>query len=246
MKYNNKTLAAFFFTVHEDDANLWRCNKCYPITGKPIKNTKGTGYTNLVNHVRACVGEDFQEKMKAHLDASGVTASLDQVGRTKAAPTFNQRVIDNFCAYSDKEQRAFVWIQWLALRNQPISEIDNVLTRHLGRSWKPFSSTTIRKWIIATAAMTEKRIAEEMKEAGLVALLMDGWECDGTSTKYVGIFAGYENPRTEEYTEVLLAIQPTLAEDENQTADAHIELFDSTIDLYGVDKENVLCVVGDK
>lgn len=242
MKYNNKTLAAFFFTVDDEDSNLWKCNKCYPTTGKVIKNKKATGYTNLVNHVRSCVGEDFQEKMKVHLESCGITTAVDKSGK----PAFNQRIIDNFCAYSENEQRAYVWMRWLALRNQALVEVDHDLTRNLGKAWRPVSSKSMRKWIIATAAETEKRISEEMKEAGLVSLLMDGWECDGTSTKYVGIFAGYEHPKYGSYTEVLLSIQPTLADDENQTADAHIELFDSTLELYDLPKEAVLCLVGDK
>ena len=241
MKYNNKTLAAFFFHADDENPDCWRCNKCYPVNGKTIKNKKSTGYTNLLSHLRSCVGEDYQEKMKAHLDASGSTA-VDNDGK----PPFPQRDIENFCSYSDKEQCAYAWMRWIALRNQPLVEVDHGLTRHIGKAWKPVSSKSMRKWVIATAAETEKRIAEEMKEAGLVTLLMDGWECDGTSTKYVGIFAGYEHPKYHTYTEVLLAMQPTLAEDENQTADAHIELFDSTIELYGLEKEQVLCLVGHK
>ena len=108
MKINNKTLTAFFFQLDDEDSNCWRCNKCYPVTGKVIKNKRSTGYTNLVNHLRSCVGDDYQEKMKAHLDASGVTiAAVDKDGK----PSFSQRVIDNFCCYSDKEQRAYAWMR---------------------------------------------------------------------------------------------------------------------------------------
>jgi hypothetical protein len=83
-----------------------------------------------------------------------------------------------------------------------------------------------------------------MKKAGLISLLFDGWTCDGTSTHYIGIFAGYTDPATDKYKETLLAIQPMLKEDD-LGADSHIELLESTLELYDFPKENVVCLVGD-
>jgi hypothetical protein len=73
---------------------------------------------------------------------------------------------------------------------------------------------------------------------------MDGWTADGTSTHYIAIFAGYQHPKTGEYNEVLLALTPTLDEDD-MGANAHIELFESTMDIYGLEKSNILCLIGD-
>ncbi|KAG7361937.1 hypothetical protein IV203_025603 [Nitzschia inconspicua] len=121
--------------------------------------------------------------------------------------------------------------------------MENPLTRSIVRI-QPFRIKTIRKYIIGTARETEKAVALELKKVGAVTLLMDGWTCDGTSTHYIAIFAGYEHPRLHEYNEVLLSIQPTFNE-EDLGADAHIELFESTLELYNLDKEKVVCIIGD-
>jgi hypothetical protein len=125
----------------------------------------------------------------------------------------------------------------------PLLEIENPLTRNLAK-YKAFTSKTLRQYIIATAAEAVPAIAKSLKEAGVITLLFDGWTCDGTSTHYIAIFAGYTNSTTGEYKEVLLALQPTLDE-EDLGADAHIELVESTIEMYGVTKDMVVCLVGD-
>jgi hypothetical protein len=72
---------------------------------------------------------------------------------------------------------------------------------------------------------------------------MDGWTSDGTSTHYIAMFAGFIN-QSNEYEEVLLGIQPTLDEDD-LGANAHIALFESTLALYGLIKDNVACFICD-
>jgi hypothetical protein len=83
-------------------------------------------------------------------------------------------------------------------------------------------------YIIAAAAQTEKAIAAELKKAGKISLAWDGWTCDGTNTHYIGIFALYA--KDGKAKQVLLALQPTLDEDD-LGADAHIGLSNSTLEV---------------
>jgi hypothetical protein len=227
MAFRSKDLVSFFYqdqTAEQKDAFFWTCNKCRK------ERKQSNGWTNLLKHTEVCVGADYLSLYRAHCD-------------DKASTTNRQAAFSQFFAYNDKEKRATEWIKWLACRSMPLSEIDNELTRHLA-GIKPFNSKSMRKYILATAAETEKAISADMLEAGVITLLMDGWTCDGTSTHYIAIFAGFICPATQVYKEALLSLQPTLSEDD-MGADAHIELFESTLEMYMLTKEYVCCIVGD-
>ena len=184
-------------------------------------------------HTAICVGPEYLEIYKTHLAAKASSCS-----------STNQPVrCSHFFTYNEKERRAHKWIEWVVCRNMPLSEIDEPLTRSLA-GIKPLNSKSLRKYILATARETEKAIAAELQEAGIIALLLDGWTCDGTSTHYIGVFASYICTAKDEYKEVLLAFQPTLVEEE-LGADAHIDLLESTLQLYGLTKANVACIVSD-
>ena len=232
MKFNGPNIRDFFFKPIANEADAFTCNKCKGRYRSP------KGYTNLHNHVTKCYGEGWEGRLKEHLETHDVKVKPD--GSIKSV---EQSIMKSFYTSNTKELRAYQWIKWLALRNMPIIEIENPLTRSIVKI-EPFSSKTIRKYIISTAKETEKAIAAELQEAGKVTLLMDGWTCDGAATHYIAIFAGYLHHKSGEYNEVLLALTPTLQEDD-LGADAHIELFESTIGLYGISKDDVACIIGD-
>lgn len=242
-----KAIASFFFeVVQQDDGNdstkSWQCKKC----GDQKLSQKG--YTNLRCHAAACVGKTYEKDLQDHLDKVG--CFVDNKGniqpKEKNKPkTLVQQAINSFVTTNNNELRAYTWIRWLACRNMPLTEIENDLTRDLAKSYKPFSIKTIRKYILATSSLVVDVIAAELKRARVLTLLLDGWTADGASTHYIAIFAGYQHPDTQEYTEVLLAMQPTLDEEGAMDADAHEELLDSTLELYKLTKSNVLCLIGD-
>ena len=234
MKFTGKNIQDFFFTQVEHETDVFKCNKCRSNYKSP------KGYTNLHNHVIRCHGVGWEDRLEKHLQKYQVDMKPDgSIG----ASAMEQSIIKSFYSSNEKELRAYQWIKWLAMRNMPLCEIENPLTRKLAKI-EPFSAKTIRKYIIATAKETEQAISLELKEAGKVTLLMDGWTCDGASTHYIAIFAGYKHPKSGEYNEVLLALSPTLEEDD-LGADAHIDLFESTIDLYGNSKDDIACIIGD-
>jgi len=215
MKFNGPNIRDFFFKPIANEADAFTCNKCKGRYRSP------KGYTTLHNHVTKCYGEGWEGRLKEHLETHDVKVKPD--GSIKSV---EQSIMKSFYTSNTKDLRAYQWIKWLALRNMPIIEIENPLTRSIVKI-EPFSSKTIRKYIISTAKETEKAIAAELQEAGKVTLLMDGWTCDGAATHYIAIFAGYLHHKSGEYNEVLLALTPTLQEDD-LGADAHIELFEST------------------
>jgi hypothetical protein len=223
-KLSNKVITQFFFEQEAASENkeLWTCKKC-----AQVKKTNN-GYTNLINHLKSCVGSDYKEMVTAHV--------REQKGAKR------QATISSFVINNEKERRAHQIMEWLVCRNMPLCEIDNPLTRNI-LSPDPFCAKTMKKWIGNTATLAASAIGKILKEAGSITLLMDGWTSDGTSTHYIAMFAGFINQQGD-YDEVLLAMQPMLDEEE-LGANAHIELFDSTLEWYGLDKTNVVCFVAD-
>ena len=176
MKIPGKALAEFFFKAEafvDGKPYEWRCTKCEEVYKSP------RGYSNLTQHLPTCRGANYEERFRQHLEDNGIT--LDSNGKVKTGK-ITQKTIDAFVNHGSKELRAAMWIEWLAMRNMPLSEIENPITRELAKSHEPFSIKSIRKYIIATAQMAEKAVAAEMAEAGVVTLIMDGWTADGTST----------------------------------------------------------------
>jgi len=223
LSLSNKVISQFFFEQAGDDKNVWTCKKCQ-------KNRRtSNGWTNLVNHLKTCVGPDYQAMVANHL-------------REQQKGTKKQAAIDAFLISNEKERRAHQIMEWMVRRNMPLSEIDNPLTRDI-LAPEPFSSKSMKKWILNTAKETEATIAKVLQDSGMITLLMDGWTSDGTSTHYIAMFAGFINDQGE-YEEVLLSMQPMLDEEE-LGADAHIDLFESTLSLYGLTKDNVVCFVAD-
>jgi len=225
LSLSNKVVSQFFFDqAPGGDKNLWTCKKC-----SKNRRTKN-GWTNLISHLKTCVGPDYLTMVASHL------REQQQKGTKK------QAAIDAFLISNEKERRAHQIMEWMVRRNMPLSEIDNTLTRGI-LAPEPFCSKSMKKWILNTAKQTEETIAKVLQDSGYVTLLMDGWTSDGTSTHYIAIFAGFIN-KEGEYEEVLLSMQPMLDEEE-LGADAHIDLFDSTLALYGLTKDNVICFIAD-
>lgn len=66
VKVDNAKLNTCFFKQCESDKSLYYCRneKCKAVRGKKKnahKQHTGKGYTNLRNHLRACVGENFKK-----------------------------------------------------------------------------------------------------------------------------------------------------------------------------------------
>jgi len=162
--------------------------------------------------------------------------------REQLRGTKKQTAIDTFLISNEKERRAHQIMEWMVRRNMPLSEVENPLTRGI-LAPEAFSAKSMKKWILGTAKLTEASIAKVLEAAGFITLLMDGWTSDGTSTHYIAMFAGFINQQ-DEYEEVLLGMQPMLDEEE-LGADAHIDLFESTLKLYGLNKDNVMCFIAD-
>jgi hypothetical protein len=118
-----KEMIEYFFSQCNDKI-LFLCND--PKCGGKVKQKLNTGYTNLKNHLRSCVGKDFEQ---IYLD---IVKSCKQKGR-----------LDSYGFVNEREKEGFKILNWIVQRNQPLNEINNEITRDIVNV-KPISSKTLQ------------------------------------------------------------------------------------------------------
>lgn len=220
---DNADLIKFYFDKSKTESNTYYCRnaKCMSIRGKVpkgYKQEKNKGFTNLRNHLRSCVGPDFEETYLKNLrDAGGC--------------------MDNFCFNSKRDNDVFKIIQWVIMRNQPLTEVDDPLTRDLFHV-SHISSKTLRNYILSLVPVVEENVRRELPNK--FCLMIDGWS--DNHVHYVAIFCTYI--KDGNYCETLIACSPLLKEDD-LGANQHFEFIVESLSVYGRGLCDVICIVGD-
>jgi hypothetical protein len=217
IKVQMKEVIAYFFTpCANPDFYMCKNTKCQSIQ----KQKKSTGYTNLKNHLRSCIGDNFL----------GFYDDLVKSSKDKGR-------LDSYGFINKREKEVYDLINWIVDRNQPISEVDNVVTREMFKT-KPICSKTLRKYILALTPNVEKVISEDLPDK--FGLIFDGWT--SATMHYVAIFATYMKDGM--HKESLLAVAP-LFNEEQLGAEQHIEFMHATLHLYRKAMDNIVVLIGD-
>lgn len=145
--------------------------------------------------------------------------------------------MDKFFYSSPRDNDVYNLLEWIVMRDQPITEIDNVLTRSLFNV-QPVSSKSMRKYILSLVPLVEKRIKGILPEK--FGIMFDGWT--DSSVHYVALFATFVCDGS--YNEVLLSCSPLLNESD-LSADEHIKYMEETLSLYGKKLSNIVCFIDD-
>jgi hypothetical protein len=221
----SKDVCAFYFSpiIPNDTAKTgkcWTCNKC----GK--SKLKSGGWTNLLNHARSCVGSTFES------DYESLHADQLQRGRITA---FVHRV-------NDAERDMYKWIEWVVMKNQPLSMVDCPLTRE-GMQYKAVTSKSLRKNMLALCQEMKESVKSKLPDK--FALVFDGWT-EGTE-HFIGITASYVSKGVDQVvTHTLLSMRPLLADDiVGMTASDHLHHLSKVLRQYGKTEVNIVCLVGD-
>lgn len=220
---DNADLIRFYFTQSKIDEQVYFCknDKCINKRGKKskgLKQGKNKGYTNLRNHLRSCVGPDFENTYLEFLRKAG--------GR-----------LDKFAFTSKRDGDVYKIMCWVIMRNQALTEVDDPLTRELFNV-EPISSKTLRKYILSVVPIVEDNIREELPNKFCV--MLDGWT--DNKIHYVAIYCTYT--KCGEYCETLIACAPLLNE-EDLSADQHFDFLVESLSVYGRSLGDVVCLVGD-
>ncbi|GMF51418.1 unnamed protein product [Phytophthora fragariaefolia] len=90
-------------------------------------------------------------------------------------------------SYPGGSQPLFQWVQWIIMRNMPIHEVEDELTRAMSKL-QPVTVKAIEKCMEGIAIKIAKKLEVELNE--LFGLMFDGWSHAGVH--YVALLAVYE------------------------------------------------------
>ena len=138
---------------------------------------------------------------------------------------------------NEAASNTYAWLDFIISNNCPFSYVDRDTIKKYVKM-KPISLKTFMSEMRAVANQHAIDIAKHLSKTEHMALVFDSWSSDGTS--YNGIYvldivAGKN---------ILLCIAPLLNE-ENYTADEHIELINATLWWYKLDISRFDYLCGD-
>ena len=217
---SSKELCQYFFLP--PDGNNWQCKKCSKV------KLKNGGWTNLLNHLKSCVGGDFKtEYRRVQKSTGGIISGY-------------------FLKMSNAEKEMFDWIELLVMKNFPLTFVDCPFVRSQSKL-RSVCSKTVRKHIFALVEVVRETIKNKLSTSKFV-VMFDGWT-EGTE-HYIGLNVSYNVHYKESGKQVpthsLLSIRPLLAEEVvGMTATDHLRHISKVMSSYGRASEDILCFVGD-
>jgi hypothetical protein len=171
----------FYYTCIVEEG-VYNCKKCK----KDYKQKPKSGYSNLKKHLESCIGPSYLEVLQEHIDKLEVNSD----GATSIQDKLQTATL--ILQYSTKERDTYKWIEWVVLRNQSISEVEDPLTRE-GMKYGAICKKTLRKYILKLIPIVQLNIKADLDKAKF-ALAVDGWTHQ--STHYVAAFAVFVNVST--------------------------------------------------
>ena len=216
---SSKSICEYFYAQlrkHE-----WQCKKCLKL------KSKNGGWTNLLSHIRTCVGSDYETVYLEHKKNASMTGAMSG---------YVVRV-------SDSEKEIYSWIRFVVMKNLPVSFVDCTYTRDISRL-KHISGKTLRHYILSLRDVLKEALRKELPSRFVV--VFDGWT-EGTQ-HYIGVAASYMKivDGREVPVQTMLSMQPLLADGvQGMRAVDHIEHLSKVLGSYGKSTSDIMCLVGD-
>ena len=229
VRATSRQLCTFYFTPLDPNdigggskTSKWKCNKCCK------SKLKSGGWTNLLNHAQCCVGSKYRTNYESlHCNEER-----------------NKTTIKSFVIQvSEAELHTYKWVEWIVMKNQPLSMVDCPLTR-AGMQYEETTSKLLRRHILALHTEMQTTIMKKLPDK--FSIIFDGWS-EGT-VHYIGVSAAYvtEMDSSEVVAHTLLSMRPLLADDiVGMTASDHLQHLSKMLETYEKTLENIVCLVGD-
>ena len=207
-----------FFTRVDGTEFDWKC-KC-----NIVRKQSGSGYTNLVSHVRDKHPENLQTLRSDSEQPASTTTSL-------STPL-------SFL-YGKRAEQLFGWIDLVVSGLLPFSVVSNSTYRKHVR-YEGINRETLGKYMRNLTFRVEAKIKEELPSQ--FAIFIDGWSAG--DTHYVACFASYFREVANGYTLAVLGFSP-LEDEASQSAKHHYEYIEFVLSLFERSFDNVVAVIGD-
>ncbi|XP_036367828.1 uncharacterized protein LOC118767407 [Octopus sinensis] len=214
MPRENEQIVRKYFN-QTDSEHVWKC-KC----GKKLTQKKGTGWTNLMNHIK-----------NQHPEYSTTQAT--------GQPSSSSFLSPRSSLVSRSALNFYGWIEWVCVGLKPFSFTEDPLT-HKYTNLGSITNVALKKYMEKLTQEVEKKISDELPSKFL--LVIDGWTKG--STHFIGLFASYSCNYQNDYCTVLLAFSPMVSET-SITASDYVEFIEYVLSVYNKNLENVVAITGD-
>jgi hypothetical protein len=199
----------------------WQCKKCLKT------KSKNGGWTNLLSHLRTCVGANYESIFLDSKKVAGSSNTMDGF----------------FVCVSDREKEMHQWIQFIVMKNLPVSFVDCSYTRELARI-KSVCGRTLRGNLLSLRDVMKDAIRQELPSRFVI--VFDGWT-EGTH-HYIGIAASYTKmiEGKEVPVQTMFSMKPLLVDGiQGMKATDHLEHLTKILLSYGKTCADIICLVGD-
>ena len=202
-----------------------RCKYC---DSYEIVFSKQKGYTNAASHVQRR-HKQYSQDIKIAIESllSSKNATLDKF--------FTKKV-------SEKALNYYGWLEWIVNQNLPFSFCEKPLTKRYTKL-EPISTKTLKEYLFKVVEEATAALKKTLPEKFII--MYDGWTADGTGTHYVAVYAVWTDSSTGSVKRFLLSCQPLLNQ-EDYSAQSHIEYLRKTLETYGKTFDSVDAFSGDK
>ncbi|GMF48796.1 unnamed protein product [Phytophthora fragariaefolia] len=146
------------------------------------------------------------------------------------------RSLQAFGFVPEETSHLFQWLQWIFMRNMPVHEVADELTRAMSKL-RPVTAKAVKKCMEEITIKIGIKLKRKL--GTLFGLMFDGWTHAGVH--YVALYGVYE--ADGEVRVRLLGLSPLT--DSSQTADAHAEMFTNVLEVYNKTLDMVGFLVGD-
>ena len=210
----NEQLARRFFKSVPGEPHKWKCT-CM----KVLAQRNGSGWTNLVNHIKI---------VHAEPDPTSSSPAITNFLRSPKAPLIFKKTVN-----------VSGWIDWVCMGLKPFNFIEDSPTRKYTNLGK-LPRNTFLKYMDALTKEIEKSISTKLPDK--FAVIIDGWSKG--STHFVGVFATFPSLTDNNgYSTALLSFWP-MVQEASFTAQDHYDHLDYVLSVFNKNIENVVAITG--
>ena len=200
-KLKPKEVVSFYYKPHDTLQHHFVC-LC-----SRVREQKGTGYTNLMDHIK-----------REHKDYEARVIEARLAGADRSV--FRSIVV------SSKGKKIFQWMETVIGDLQPFSFVEKEYVRK-NMQPPPICTETLVKYMLKLTEVVEKKIEKELPD--LFALVFDGWS--NGSSHMVATFASFPSSDKNGHKQRLISFS-TLEDETTQSADEHGKHLDYVLGCY--------------